>query len=189
MLFLFVLYSSMLCKLFGLFWKDFLIGKKYQLFHPSWSIISWNHTLKLKVTILTASKCIPLIKNRTVPNLLNYVSTTRLFSLYLNEEVILKIINALNINKAHRHHEISIRMINLCSKSFVKPLSMIFNNCIDTGIFPDICKRSNMLTVYKKVDKHIINNYRPVSLLPIFGKNFKKLLFSSIIRLSPITRG
>ena len=52
----------------------------------------------------------------------------------------LQIINALNINKAHGHDDISIWMIKLCGKSVVKPLSMIFNNCIDTGTFPDIWK-------------------------------------------------
>ena len=49
-----------------------------------------------------------------------------------------KVINALNINKAHGHDDILIRMIELCGKSIVKPLSMIFNNCIDTGTFSDI---------------------------------------------------
>ena len=42
-----------------------------------------------------------------------------------------------NINKAPGHDDISIQMIKLCSKSVVKPLSIIFKNCIDTGTFPD----------------------------------------------------
>ena len=58
-------------------------------------------------------------------------------------------------------------MIKLCSKSVVKPFSIIFKNCIDT--------------VHKKGDKHIVDNYRPVSLLPIFGKILEKLLFNSIM--------
>ena len=94
---------------------------------------------------------------------------------------ILKIINALNIIKAHGHHDISIWMIKLCGKPIVKLLSMIFNNCIDTGTFPNICKRSNIIPVHKKGDKQIVDNYRPVSLLPIFRKIFEKLLFSSIM--------
>ena len=61
-------------------------------------------------------------------------------------------------------------MIKLCSKSVVKPLSIILKNCIDTGIFPDIWKGSNIIPVHKKGDKQIVNNYRPVSLLPILGK-------------------
>ena len=130
---------------------------------------------------LFASKYFPLINNSTIPNSLNYVSTARLSSFCVTEEVILEIINALNINKAHVHDDISIRMIKLCGKSAVKPLSMIFNNCIDTGTFPDIWKQSNIIPFHKKGDKHIVDNYRLVSVLPIFEKNFEKLLFNSIM--------
>ena len=56
-------------------------------------------------------------------------------SFCVNKEVILEIINALNINKAQWHDDISIWMIKLCGKSVVKPPSMIFNNCIDTGSY------------------------------------------------------
>ena len=68
-------------------------------------------------------------------------------------------------------------------RSVVKPLSIIFKKCIDNGIFPDICKKSNIILVHKKqTDKQIIDNYRPISLLPICGKIFKKLLFNSILK-------
>ena len=68
-------------------------------------------------------------------------------------------------------------------RSVVKPLSIILKNCIDNGIFPDICKKSNIILVHKKqTDKQIIDNYRPVSLLPICGKIFEKLLFNSIFK-------
>ena len=122
-----------------------------------------------------------LINNSTIPNTLNYVSTARLSSFRVNKEVILEIINPLNINKAHVYDDISIRMINLCGKSVVKPLSMIFNNCIDTGTFPDIWKQPNIIPVHKKDDKQIVDKYRPVSLWPIFGRIFGNLLFNSIM--------
>ena len=82
----------------------------------------------------------------------------------------MNIINALSFNKAYGQDDISIRMIKLCAKSTVKPLSMIFNNCIDTGTFPDIWKQSNIIPAHKKGDKQIVDNYRPVSLSSIFGK-------------------
>ena len=43
-------------------------------------------------------------------------------------------------------------------------------------------KESNIIPVHKKGYKHIINNYRPVSLLPICGKIFEKLLFNSTFK-------
>ena len=72
-------------------------------------------------------------------------------------------------------------MIKLCNKSVVKLLSIIFKNWIDTGTFPDIWKKPNIILVHKEGDKQIVNNYRPVSLLPTFWKILEKLLFNSIM--------
>ena len=72
-------------------------------------------------------------------------------------------------------------MIKLCNKSVVKLLSIIFKNWIDIGTFPDFWKKPNIILVHKKGDKQIVNNYRPVSLLPTFWKILEKLLFNSIM--------
>ena len=68
-----------------------------------------------------------------------------------------------------------LRMIKICDEALVKPLSLIYKNCIDTGVFPDIWKKSNIVPVYKRGDKQIIDNYRPISLLPICGKILEKI--------------
>ena len=34
------------------------------------------------------------------------------------------------------HADISIKMIKICDPALVKPLSMIFINCIQSGTFP-----------------------------------------------------
>ena len=152
--------------------KRFYNGKKCNLFHPYWSIISWSQTLKLKFIISTVklvSKCTCLINNSTVPNSLQCFYR-QAFLIFFNEKVISNIINALNNNKTDGHDDTSIRMIKLCSKSVVKPLFIKFKNCIDTGTFPDISKRYKIIPVYKKGDKQIVIDYRPVSLLPILGE-------------------
>ena len=41
-------------------------------------------------------------------------------------------------------------------------------------------KKSNICPIHKKGDKQVINNYRPVSLLPICGKVFERLIFNSV---------
>ena len=80
---------------------------------------------------------------------------------------------ALDINNAHGHDEISVKMLKLCDKSIITPLSIFLQNCIDT-------KKSNIVPVRKKGDKQIVDNYRPVSLLPILGKIFERIIFNSI---------
>ena len=62
----------------------------------------------------------------------------------------------------------------------VKPLTILFQNCISQSIFPDNRKKSNICSIHKKGKKHIVNTYRPVSLLPICGKIFGELILNSL---------
>ena len=64
--------------------------------------------------------------------------------------------------------------------TLVIPLKIIFINCLRRGIFPDICKHANVVPVHKKNEKNVKGNYRPISLLPIFGKILEKLIFDSL---------
>ena len=41
--------------------------------------------------------------------------------------------------------------------------------------FPEIWKKANVVLVHKK-DKTLIQNYRPISFLPIFGKLFEMVI-------------
>ena len=59
-------------------------------------------------------------------------------------------------------------------------LSIIFKNCIESRIFPDIWKKFNIVLVHKKGDEQIIHNYRPISLLPVLGKIFQRIFFNLI---------
>ena len=97
----------------------------------------------------------------------------------MNKKII-NIIRSLNEDKAHGHDNISIRITKIFDTVIVEPLSIIFNNCINQSMFPDIWKRLNICPIHKKGDKQIINNYRPVSLLPICGKIFERIIFNSL---------
>ena len=92
----------------------------------------------------------------------------------------MKIVKALNINKAHGHNEISVKIIKVCAEALIKPLSLIYKNCINTGIFLNVWKKSNIFPVYKKGDKQIIDNYRIISLLVVCVKSLEKIIFNSI---------
>ena len=116
--------------------------------------------------------------DRPLPSSFDFYSQSRLSSLNIFEDNILKIVRALNVNKAHGHNEISVIMIKICDEALAKPLSL--KNCIDTDVSPDIWKKSNIVPVYKRGYKQIIDNYRPISLLPICGNILEKNLFNSI---------
>ena len=93
---------------------------------------------------------------------------------------ILKLINGLNPHKAHGQDGIYIRMLRLYNLTRTKPPSIVNKNCLQQGFFPDDWKKGSIIPVHNKDSKQILNNYRPVSLLPIYTKSFEKLIFDSI---------
>ena len=98
----------------------------------------------------------------------------------ISDEAILSIIRSLNPCKAHGCDEISVRLIKLSDAALIYPLKLIFKNIIRTGVFPDIWKGANVVLVHKKDHKNLLKNYRPISLLPIFGKILEKLIYNSL---------
>ena len=107
-------------------------------------------------------------------------TTSLLSSIDIKESDVLNILKSLDANKAHGHDDISIRMLKLSQKSILKPLKLIFENCLRTRLFPDQWKKANVVPIHKKGDKQLIENYRPVSFLPISGKAFERLIFNSL---------
>ena len=60
------------------------------------------------------------------------------------------------------------------------PLKIIFENILSTSLYPDMWKLANVSPIFKKGDKQSIKNYRPISLLPICGKMFEKIIFNNL---------
>ena len=73
-------------------------------------------------------------------------------------------------------------MLKICGDSIYEPLKIIFRQVILTGVFPSESKKGNIASVHKKSGKQNIKNYRPVSLLPICGKIFERLIFNKMFR-------
>ena len=53
---------------------------------------------------------------------------------------------------------------------------MLINKSLETGIVPDKLKLAKVIPIYKSKDKELLNNYRPISLLPIISKIMEKLV-------------
>ena len=72
------------------------------------------------------------------------------------------------------------------------PSKIIFRNILSTAVYPDMWKLANVTPIFKKGDKQLIKNYSPISLLPICGKVFEKIIFNNLynhlIRYNLITK-
>ena len=75
---------------------------------------------------------------------------------------------------------LSIRMIKLCGNSVCKPLSIIFNDCLNKGKFLHEWKKASVVPVHKKGHKQSLKNYTPISLFPICSKIFERPIYNEI---------
>ena len=69
-------------------------------------------------------QCTPVVNDSTLPPLLETPNDT-FSSLEIIASDIGKIIKTLNVNKAHGHDEISIRILKLCESVITAPLYLI----------------------------------------------------------------
>ena len=78
-------------------------------------------------------------------------------------------------HKATGTDGIDARIFNAAAPAISTPLSRLINHCIDTSSFPSIWKLAKVTPLYKgQGKKDDMNNYRPISVLPLFSKVFQK---------------
>ena len=112
--------------------KTFYSGTKIPLIPP---IIIDNKVIrnfreKANVfNIFFALQCMAIVNDSILPSTIIYRTENRLSAISFKDEDVLKIIKSLNINKAHGHDDISIRLLQICGAEVVKPLSLICKNC------------------------------------------------------------
>ena len=126
-----------------------------------------------------SNQCKLIVNTSVLPDLV-YLTEKRINNIAISDTDILSIIRSLNPNKAAGSDGISGQMLLLCDKSVVLPLEIIFRNILETSTYPNMWKLANVTPIFKKEDKQLVKNYRPISLLPICGKMFEKLIFNSL---------
>ena len=163
--------------------KGFLNNKKIPLIPPSFHENRFITDFKEKAELFNsffAKQCSLIRNDSELPTSLTFYTNNRLSTVSFSHEDVGKIIQNLNPNKAHGHDNISIRMLKICGSTIYRPLEIIFKEALSTGLFPSEWKKGNIVAIHKKGDKQVLKNYRPVSLLPICGKVFERLIFNEM---------
>ena len=90
-------------------------------------------------------------------------------------------IKALKNTKSVGEDEIPVILLKYIAEEITPPLTYIINLCMSTGIFPDRLKLSHIKAIYKKGDKKLINNYRPIAILNTLSKVFEKIIYTRLM--------
>ena len=120
------------------------------------------------------------IKLEPLPKFTDFIPKQNEKSIFMSEcteEEISKIISELQNGKAS---DFPIHVIKKLSHILSPVLKCHFNYLMNKGKFPTILKIGKISPIYKKDDEELLENYRPVSTLPIFGKIFEKVIYTRL---------
>ena len=64
----------------------------------------------------------------------------------------------------------------------ISPCStLIINQCFSSDIFPNKLKMARVVPIFKKNNKTLIQNYRPISILPAISKVVENVMHSQLL--------
>ena len=98
----------------------------------------------------------------------------------VSENEVLKHLSSLRTKNSAGVDGISVKLFKRLSSALINPLTLIINQSLVTGIFPNKLKMAKVLPLFKKEDHTVMDNYRPISLLTAISKLFEKVVFSQL---------
>ena len=122
--------------------------------------------------------------NNTVPhtNYLNAsIHSTFIFKT-INNAVTQQNLSSLKPSNSCGHDNISSTALKSISNEISNCITLIKNQSILTGSFPDNLKLAKVVPIFKKDDISQIKNYRLISVLPVISKIFKNVMNTQLIK-------
>ena len=90
-------------------------------------------------------------------------------------------LSKLNPNKAQRPNQVLPRALKELSEQLAKPLCILFNKSLESGLIPDDWKVADVTVIFKKGIKSDQGNYRSVSLTCVACKLLKSFVRDAVV--------
>ena len=121
----------------------------------------------------------------TVPSTLSYeqyLPPRNPHSLFLSPTTSMEVTQTIKKlkNKKQNLHSPSVKVFKLNAENLAHPIASIFNNILNSSQYPNVLKTACVTPLFKSGDKNLLNNYRPISSLPVLNLVVEKLLHSRL---------
>ena len=115
------------------------------------------------------------------PRIREFQENEKLTDININDARLAKYIDNINNNKTPGPDNIYPRELKELKNVLINPLTKMFNDSLSTGKVPSDFKIANVTPIFKKGDKSIPSNYRPISLTSIAGKLLESVIRDKIV--------
>ena len=112
----------------------------------------------------------PKTKASTMPNII------------VDNKGVLNLLNKLQLGKAAGADSIPSNLLKICSNQLAPVFTLLFQASLNQGKIPEDWKQALIVPIFKKGDRTIAENYRPVSLTSITCKILEHIIHSSVMK-------
>ena len=99
----------------------------------------------------------------------------------INNATTLQYLSNLTNSYSCGHDNINNTLLKSISNEISNCITLIINQSISTGSYPENLKLAKVVPIFKKNDKLEINNYRPISVLPVISKVFENVMHTQLL--------
>ena len=114
------------------------------------------------------------------PDIESFQSSIYISNIVASAQEVYSLMKNVDITKACGHDGVGNKIIQLCCEGFCEFFTNFINLSFALGKFPFQWKLANVIPLFKKDDRQLKNNYRPVSLLPSLSKICEKIVFARL---------
>jgi len=112
--------------------------------------------------------------------LANFLTDHRLLPPIFDPFQVFRVLSSLHPNKCKGFDNFPNRILKICSQSLATPFSLLFNLILSSEVFPTSLKTATVIQIHKTGSQTVVQNYRPIVLLPSLSKVFEKLLYKHV---------
>ena len=98
----------------------------------------------------------------------------------IDKEKVMNFLSNIDTSKSTGTDNIGPRLLNLAAPHIADSLTFICNHSINNSTFPNKWKEAKVVPLHKNGPHEDVNNYRPISILPVMSKMLEKHVHDSL---------